>query len=560
MKKYIQTLFVAFVVLAATSCSGNWLDVNQDPNVPTHPNISQLLTNGQRSMSQAFGQGFFIGNNLSSYTHHLVSREVQNYGMMPGANNPQNTWASFYTNALRSFEKVIELGDAEGNVLYSGIARTLLAFSIAKMVDLWGDIPFSEANIPGLVAPSVDPGEDIYNAAFKLLDEALANFRDENATNVLRPGNADVFYGGDVNKWIRLNNTIQLKLLLNTRNARSYIPDWQPRLTALMGANNFMRSGEDFEFMFTNSSLPEERHPAFVAEWVNAGTTYYISPFFYEMMMGLTYNNIRNPFAGIEDPRTPYFFFRQLAPGTATAQVSYRHGTFLSIFFADDGPNANHGVANTMTKVGQYVAGGRFDDGAGRVAGETLAASAGSNGGVAPFRLLSYHTFQFMLAELAHVGAISGSARTYLQAAMEASIAHVNTQAGRHPGTPLITNERRDEFIGFVLGLYDGATTDAAKLEIIMSQKWIANFFVPTTAYTDFRRTGFPVLFNPANTQEPGYGVNPTPTPQSLRRVPLMTFRPFPRSLYYPQTTEVAVNPNLTQKTNLATPFVFWDR
>ena len=564
MKNKIKTLLVAFVILFATSCSGDWLDVNQDPNVPTTPNLAQLLTDNQRRIADGFGHGNFIGNHLSAFTHHLVFREVLNFdGMTPEANNQQNTWRWIYVFALPGLEQIIELAEETDNLYYAGIARTLKAFAFARMVDLWGDIPFSEANNLGLTtAPNTDRGEDIYNALFGLLDQALADFNAD-AANVLRPGRDDVFYGGNITRWRQLNNTIQLKMLLNTRNARSAITNWEGRLSALMAADNFMVRGGDFEWWHTASANPDERHPVFVADWLGGQATRWISPLLYEMMMGLTYNNVRNPFAGIQDPRVPYYIFRPIRPGQATAQHSYRHGTFLSIFFADNGPNTGVAQHTTMARAGLYVAGGLFDDGTGRINDTGAIGLDGdnpiTNGGVAPNRLLSFHSLQFKLAELALVGAISGNPRAFLQAGMEASIYHVNTVAARHDA-PLITNAARDAFVAAVLSVYDAAATDEARLEIIMSQKWIGNFFNPVESYTDFRRTGFPVLFNPANTQVPGYGFNPVVTAQSPRNAHIQALAPFPRSLFYPEVIEAGLNPNLQQKTNLATPFVFWDR
>ena len=93
-----------------------------------------------------------------------------------------------------------------------------------------------------------------------------------------------------------------------------------------------------------------------------------------------------------------------------------------------------------------------------------------------------------------------------------------------------------------------------------MTQKWIHNFMNPVDAYTDYRRTGYPTLFDSSKTQEPGYGVNPVIAERSDRRVPLSTFATFPRSLYYPTNSETELNPNISQKTNLSTPFVFWDK
>ena len=82
----------------------------------------------------------------------------------------------------------------------------------------------------------------------------------------------------------------------------------------------------------------------------------------------------------------------------------------------------------------------------------------------------------------------------------------------------------------------------------------------PIDVYTDYRRTGYPLFFDPNKTQDPGFGVNPTVTELSDARVPISNLASFPRSLYYPTNSETELNPNMTQKTNLSTPFVFWDK
>src|SRR5690606_6153961 len=44
---------------------------------------------------------------------------------------------------------------------------------------------------------------------------------------------------------------------------------------------------------------------------------------------------------------------------------------------------------------------------------------------------------------------------------------------------------------------FDAATSPARRLEYIMTQKWIANYGSSVTNYTDYRRTNFPVMFDP---------------------------------------------------------------
>ncbi|GAB6123415.1 SusD/RagB family nutrient-binding outer membrane lipoprotein [Dysgonomonas termitidis] len=504
-------------------------------------------------MTNALGQGNFIGNSLSSYTHHLVSREVQNYGMSPTANNIYNSWNYFYNYSLADFDAIIKLAEPDGNLIYAGIAKILKAYTISMMTDLWGDVPYSEFNIFEIKAPKVDKSDFIYNSAIDLLEKGIADIQNTNAANAYAPASDDFFYNGNKDKWVRLANTIKLKLLLQTRNAKSDITDWQKKLSDLATANKFIGSGEDFQFWYTSKTSPDERHPAFVAEYANRGTTYYISPYFYEMMKGLTYNNTKNPFAGIVDPRVPYYFYNQLKTGqNAQNNHSYREGNFLSIFFADNSSNNSGDQSSSMSKIGIYPCGGKFDDGNGG------AVSATTGNGAAPVKFITYHSLKFILAELVLTGEIAGDAKKLLKEGIDASIAHVNTVAAMQ-NAPSITATDRDAFTTAVLSKYDAAS-DAGKLEIIMSQKWIGNFFSPIDAYTDYRRTGYPGLFNPANTADPEYGVNPTVTTNSPARVPISLLTSFPRSLYYPATTEVDLNPNIKQKTDVSVKFIFWDK
>ena len=65
-------------------------------------------------------------------------------------------------------------------------------------------------------------------------------------------------------KWVRLNNTIKLRLLLHSRKAKSDITDWQGKFNALISENAFIGKNEDFQFWYSNNTSPrDERHPAF---------------------------------------------------------------------------------------------------------------------------------------------------------------------------------------------------------------------------------------------------------------------------------------------------------
>ncbi|MDD4592758.1 MAG: SusD/RagB family nutrient-binding outer membrane lipoprotein [Parabacteroides sp.] len=553
MKKILRILQVLFVVISLGGCTKDYLDINKDPNSPTVPELNKLLPGSELYMVEALGQGNFIGDNLSSYVHQLVSREVQNYGMGTQANNPYNTWNYLYTYVLKDFDAIIESAEPEGNLIYAGIAKTLKAYTFSVMVDLWGDIPFSEFNLEEVLAPKPDTSKDIYNALIELLESGRADLQNAEAENLLRPGSDDFFYAGDKGKWVKLNNTITLKLLLQTRKAKSDITDWQSKLNALISGNNFIGVEEDFQFWYKTETSPRNmRHPALSN--YSGQTTHFISPYFYETMNGDTYNTTDNPFANIEDPRIPYYFVNQLKTGQASESPhEYRNGNFMSIFFASNGPNSAGSNDKSLTKLGIYLNGGKYDDGQGG------AVSVLDTYGEAPHKLITYASLKFMLAELTLAGEVSGDAKSLLKEGIEASIAHVNSVATKQSEVPTISDTDRNDFVNQILSRYDAADANG-KMRIVMTQKWIANIFNPVESYNDHRRTGFPIFFDPAKTQDPGNGVNPVEAERSPKRVPLTNIASFPRSLYYPTSSETELNPNMAQKTNLSTPFVFWDK
>jgi hypothetical protein len=552
----MKSIVALFLVVALGSCTKDWLDINKDPNVPTVPELSQLLSFSQLNMTNSLSQGNFIGNNLSGYVHQLVSRETQNYGMGTQANGIFNSWNYMYRYALVDFDAIIQNAEPEENMIYSGIAKTLKAYLFSMMVDLWGDVPFSEFNVAGLTAPKPDSSKDVYNDLIALLEEAKTNLEDTEAENSLKPGADDLFYAGNVAKWVRLNNTLKLKLLLQSRKAKSDIANWQSKFDALIADNKFIASGEDFQFWYNAATNPsDERHPAYIDEYAGGQVTYYVSPFFYEVMKGSTLNVTDNPFAGIIDPRIPYYFYNQLSGDASQNPHEYRNGDFMSIFFASAGPNSAHSNDASITKIGLYLCGGQYDDGA----GVTVTGFKQGNG-AAPHKMLTYATLKFMLAELVLAGETNGDAKALLSEGVSAAIAHVNSVAAKQTGVPTIEAAATTTFIEAVLAKYDAAADAEGKLKIVMTQKWIHNVFNPEDSYTDYRRTGYPAVFDPQKTQDPGYGVNPDATDQSAARVPLENIASFPRSLYYPTTSETNLNPNIKQKTNLSIPFVFWDK
>lgn len=542
----------ALMLMSISSCN---LDVNQDPNAVTKLDVAQLLTATEYEVAYTFSEGNYLNANFSSYVHHTVSREVDNYSLIPSYATLGNTWSQAYRYAVKNCDKVIAEGDAAGNTYYAGIGRVLRTYIYLALTDLWGDVPYSEANVEGKETPKADSSESIYNALLASINTAIANFEDTEAANALVPGNNDLFYQGNIEKWLKAANTMKLKILVQSRKAKAKITGWDKELAEVLTGNNFIGDGEDLQFPHSSATAPmDERKPGFIDEYEGTQKSVFISPWLFEVMNGRTTNFKSNPFSGIKDPRTNYYYVNQLtADEDASNPVDYRDGAFVSIMFGSNSGKTSYTQESSMTVVGIYPVGGKYDDGKGGAIGPK------SGNGIAPDKMLQAYSVPFMLAELALTGDHTGDAAELLEEGILASIYHVNAVSKASSATvPMISEAEANEFITAVLTKFNAADA-AGKMEILMTQKWVANFYNPVEAYNDIRRTGYPVLFTGDN----GYAYSPyTQTVESvsgLTKYDLVSLLDYPRAMWYP-LGETSVNPNITNTGRvLSERHVFWD-
>jgi hypothetical protein len=549
--KKISILFFATALLAA-ACTKDWLAINNDPNQPSTPVLANLLTSAERSVGDALssGPGASGGINefLCVYMHQVSTREAMDqYGLTGTSGYLSNPWTNVYAGPLESIYEINTYADKTGNKIYSGIGRILKAYTFSVMTDVWGDIPYSEANryFDNIYYTKYDKAADIYASLFQLLDTAISNLRDKKAANLNKPGADDVIFGGDTTKWIRTANTLKLKLLTQIRLTRDITAD-----VAALELGKLMKSNNDnFTMPYGATATPDDRNPGYL-EYQSTQKSFYTSPWFYEILKGKNPNIL----TGIVDPRIPYYFYNQLKPGDADKDgnpIEYRDGGFVSIYFGSIGVDRDHAQDKSMTVQGIFPVGGRYDQGDG------LTVDLNSGTGAVPFRFITYADKLYMEAELIHAGVLAGNERTKLGAAIDASFSLVDWVVGKSGTTqavPAIVGAAA--YRDTILYAFDNATADK-KLEIIMTQKWVASFGNSINQYADYRRTGYPVLFDPNNAaMAPGGFV--TPPDGHFPTVPVQCINQYPRSLPWP-TNELKANPNAPAQKDPATYKLFWD-
>ncbi len=554
--KFLNILGAGLVAFSVSSCD---LDINKDPYAVTDLDLSQLLTTVEYEISASFSEGSYLNANFSAYTQHTVSREIDNYALVPSYSTLGNTWNNIYIYGIKNADALIEEANKANLSYYAGIGRVLRVYAYMNLVDLFGDIPYSEANVPSIEFPKADESADIYNALLVELNQALSDFAATEG-NSTKPASNDLFYNGDIQKWIKATNTMKLKLLTQSRLAKDEIANWDTELAALIQEDNFLANGEDLQFPHTATLSPaDERKSGYTDEYEASQKSVWISPWMHEIMNGKTYNVKNNPFAGIQDPRVPYYYFNQLkADEEAQNATDYRDGAFVSIMMGSNTPYVSMMQDASMSVIGIYPVGGKFDDGQGGAVG------AKSGSGIAPDKMLQAYSVPFMKAELALAGEITADAKALLKEGIEAAFYHVNAVVAKaDANAPLIEDDAKDFFINNIMTQYDRAT-DEKKMEIVMTQKWIANIYNPVEAYSDIRRTGYPVLFA-GNEERMAYSPFDHTTAatdlsaEGCAELPIVKVADYPRVLWYPQD-ECDVNPNITNSgRNITLSNVFWD-
>ncbi len=456
------------------------------------------------------------------------------------------------------------------------VGKTLQAHMLMLLVDYLGEAAFSEASNPEeFSAPLLDDGPSVYNEALGLLSEAEALFNTDPATL----GATDLFYGGDSDLWLKLVNTIRLKAYVTTGDAANFN-------SVIAGGNYITEAEDDFEFQFGASELqPDTRHPDYAADYTTSGANIYQSNWLMETMLD------------DNDPRIRYYFYRQVGetpgadadPDEETLACSlvvppqhFQDGGFtycsveLGYWGRTHGNDEGTPPDNfTRVAVGVYPAGGKFDgdlfrngsiedQGDGTFDFELDAADDGVNlglgaGGVGiePIILSSY--VEFWRAQMAMAAGDAPAASGFIRSGLEKSIAKVQSfQDPNFIGGALLDDSTFDSATGAItsaslasslvptaadvtayidgkIAEFDGGDNET-QMNVLGEEYFKTLFGGATEAYNFYRSTGFP------NTLVPNWELNPGA---------------FPRTFLYPQN-EVITNPNLTQRSDLATQ-VFWD-
>ena len=553
LKKIIWSVLVMVALGSCTKLDKDFGQLLNSPNTPTpaSADVDLYLNQAQLNFSYFFSSYDNVGNFLgvADFAAQLTRMEAMISGPTYLNNySPQNfssLWGFAYMEEFKNLNAMFDIATQQKKYIHLGMGKVLKAYTLITLVDMFGDIPYSEAN-KGLdnTNPKADKGRDVYNAALALLDEAIADLNKVIAATAV-PTN-DLFYNGNATKWKTLAKTLKLKAYIQTRLVD---PSVKGKIAALLTENDLIDTeAEDFVFQFSSkNAAPDSRHPKFINNYAGSGAKDYIGNYFMWTMIVEK---------GITDPRRRYYFYRQtlditsLDPTTLQFTIPCLFRAYPSHYPAgtpyclvDNGYiGRDHGNAEGIgpdnflrTTFGVYPAGGKFDDSQ----GTARKATDGARGaGIFPIWLSSFT--EFIKAEAALTLGTTGDPRSLVESGIRKSFSKVfgypATVGVTVPASRVPSQATQDGYVNKVKSLYDAAASNDDKLDVVMKEYYIALWGNGVEAYNNYRRTGKPSNMQPALQPVPG---------------------DFIRSFFYP-SVYVDLNKSQTQKPGTLVK-VFWD-
>lgn len=517
MKKILTYTLAALLAFGLSGCT-EWLDVNHDPNNATPDRLTEAI------MLPA--QQYAMLNNMTNSTYawqlsHFLTKSGDfsgAYTFLSGQVTPQNldSWWETYYYMNWNLQTMHDLAVTNEEPVYQAIAEILQVINYQRMVDIWGDIPYTDACQPDSVTqPTYDDAKMIYDDLISRAHTAAQTL--ENATEA--PGDlasADIICHGDLSLWTKLAYSVELRLLMRVSNVQTV--------------------DEQVLAIYKKCLAPEENidaNPGYLSETdkMNIFFQYY------------GWNKNSEPVTNLRqycptsilvdllrdnnDPRLRvYADPRQTLGDDEIRQVYYPSNLatehYIGIPYGQMNP-ANLGYATTT---GRGILAGGSDLAEGMVRASTFMAGA---------------EVGFLLAEAALRKMIPEDARNYYERSVISAMKR-HEAAMQEPSenfkdwrnsSPLVgmrdpisgtAEQAATEYLNQNSAFmnWEKMTTDEEKLEAICTQKWLAFMgYNPMEAWFEQRRTDLPELPSScwSGVVNPNHNISLLPYPQTERNL-----------------------------------------
>ncbi len=514
MKNIYLILMVLIGTVFVSSCSDKLEEMNIDEKHPTEVPGNYLFSNAQKALADQVASTNVNINNWklwSQYWTETTYTDESNYDVVT-RDIASHKFRIYYRDILKDLEQAKSLIGQENPIADADIIAKknrlaiidiIKAYAYQRLVDMFGNVPFTNAMDIENISPAYDDAFTIYKTLIDQVNTALNDLDDTGGSF----GSADLYYGGDVSMWKKFANTLKVKMGITLADVDNGL------------AKSTIESAYDKGFAFG-----ENCEMAYLGG-INA------NPLFQDLIQSgrhdfVAANTIVDAMNALDDPRRyPYF------TKVDTSDNGVDDPVYLGGQYGHSSPYANFShIPNTLTDAGDRLP---SDADGSNIADATF-----------PMVLLDYTELAFYLAEAAERGySVGKSAEEWYNEGIKSSM---NFWLGKHYGAADV-DQMTNDYLAKPEVAYATAAGDWKQK--IGTQAWIAFYYRGFVGYTSYRRLDWPKMNTP-----------PSP-PQEIVDAGI----PVPTRITYPIAEQTLNADNYYQASDaiggdLLTTKIFWDK
>lgn len=437
MKKNIVYLAIFILAISLSACTKELQQINKNPNALEQPDATTLLSNTIVSIFyNNVSTMWSLGNGYNQYMTFSQSYYNQPTRYQPITNEPY--WTPLYS-AARDANTLYVLAKSQNNPLLQATALTLRSYAFAQLTELWGDIPFLNAlqGNNGIYTPKYDNQQVVYTDPQTGI---LSSLRTADSLLKANPAGligGDMLYNSNTMSWRRFINALRLRYLLRVSSKMNVAAEMQSIVTDGSIMQNSTQNGV--------LTLPSVTPYNFISLTERSG----------DFAVKYMNSTLYNVFVTTSDSARITNYFAAL-PGTNSMPFSFSNYGGMPLLVDATGVQA--------------VQSSNFN----------ASFTTGSNKNLVKAKVMTYAEQQFILAEAALKGYITGNAATFYNS----GIIGAYTEIG-------IDLNSANSYLTHTNVVFDNSTMVNSMNQII-TQKWLANINNGYEGWIEYRRTGFP--------------------------------------------------------------------
>jgi hypothetical protein len=212
---------LVFLLGILFSCTDDFTEMNTDTKNPSEVSADVLLTSAQIDIIDQISStnvNYNIWKLMAQYWTERSYRDEANYNIQ-NREIPEQIFRVLYASLL-DLKDAYDIIDAEvlsepnlaskqidkANQL--AVIELMNVFVYQRLVDIFGNIPYSEALDEENYTPVYDDAQTIYTDLIARAKSAVESMDDSGESF----GSADLIYSGDVASWIKFGNSLLVKL------------------------------------------------------------------------------------------------------------------------------------------------------------------------------------------------------------------------------------------------------------------------------------------------------------------------------------------------------------